>query len=517
MSQNSYDEVPYESYPYVQTHPQHLHTIGKVFGLKSPDFKKARVLELGCASGGNIIPLAFEYPKGEFVGIDLSEIQIEEGKKHIANLGLKNIELHALSILDLDERFGKFDYIICHGVFSWVPQNVQDKILSVCKELLTPKGVALISYNTLPGWNTVKSMRDMMLYHANFFKEPAEKVGQARALLQFVSESMDEKNPYSMVIKNELELLKDKKDNYLMHDHMEENNYQLYFHEFMQKASENGLQYLSDTTLSTMFSGNLSPKAVEALQTVDDIVRQEQYMDFITNRRFRSTILCHQNIKLNRQLNTTLIEDFYIRSFLRPAKEVHLSLNANENVEFVNPFNQVQLVTHNALATAVFVILFEQNSTPIRVSDLIDQVKDRLKTDDADAIKKTILEFGTRLVLAGSINLYSDPGNYTVKLSDKPKASELARYQVKHFPWVTNKRHEPLNLTDIQRVVLPLLDGKHDLESLTDEVLKLVENGTLQYRKDGEPINDLNGIKKEIKAVIEQAIKSLAPSALLVA
>jgi methyltransferase-like protein/cyclopropane fatty-acyl-phospholipid synthase-like methyltransferase len=517
MSQNSYDEVPYESYPYVQTHPQHLHTIGKVFGLKSPDFKKARVLELGCASGGNIIPLAFEYPKGEFVGIDLSEIQIEEGKKHIANLGLKNIELHTLSILDLDERFGKFDYIICHGVFSWVPQSVQDKILSVCKELLTPKGVALISYNTLPGWNMVKSMRDMMLYHASFFKEPHEKVGQARALLQFVSESMDERNPYGMVIKNELELLKDKKDNYLMHDHMEENNYQLYFHEFMQKASDNGLQYLSDTNLSSMFSGNLSPKAVEALQTVDDIVRQEQYMDFITNRRFRSTILCHQNVKLNRKLNTTLIEDFYIRSFLRPAKEVHLNLSVNENVEFVNAFNQVQLVTHNAIATAVFVILFEQNSTPIRVSDLINQVKDRLKTDDVEAIKNTILEFGTRLVLAGSINLYSDPGSYIVKVSDKPKASELARYQVKYFPWVTNKRHEPLNLTDIQKVVLPLLDGKHDLEALTEEVLKLVENGTLNYSKDGQVVKDLNEIRKDIRAITEQALEGLAPSALLVA
>ena len=83
--------------------------------------RRCRVLELGCASGGNLIPMAMDFPDSEFLGIDLSARQIEAGKVHLANLKPRNIELRAASIMDVDAGYGQFDYIICHGVFSWVP------------------------------------------------------------------------------------------------------------------------------------------------------------------------------------------------------------------------------------------------------------------------------------------------------------------------------------------------------------------------------------------------------------
>jgi len=62
----SYDALPYEGFAYAQTHPAHLYSVASLFGLNPPDFKKARVLELGCGGGDNLLPLALTYPKSIF-------------------------------------------------------------------------------------------------------------------------------------------------------------------------------------------------------------------------------------------------------------------------------------------------------------------------------------------------------------------------------------------------------------------------------------------------------------------
>ena len=99
---------------------------------------RCRVLELGCTDGGNLLPMAATLPRSSFLGIDLSGRQIAAGQKMIERLGLENVELRQMDIADVGEDFGTFDYIICHGVYSWVPPPVQDKILEICARRLAP-------------------------------------------------------------------------------------------------------------------------------------------------------------------------------------------------------------------------------------------------------------------------------------------------------------------------------------------------------------------------------------------
>src|SRR5438552_2574341 len=134
---NSYDEVPYESHPYLQTHPSRLAVIATLFGLDPPPVERCRVLELGAAAGGNLIPMAEALPNSEFLGLDLSARQTADGELMVRKLGLANLTLRHASITDVDESYGKFDYLICHGVFSWVPTAVREKILDICAKNLT--------------------------------------------------------------------------------------------------------------------------------------------------------------------------------------------------------------------------------------------------------------------------------------------------------------------------------------------------------------------------------------------
>ncbi|MEA2463425.1 MAG: hypothetical protein QOJ98_1172, partial [Acidobacteriota bacterium] len=187
-----YDRVPYLGGSHHHTHPDHLATLALLNGLEPAPPQRCRVLELGCADGGNVIAFAHELPESTFVGIDLSPRQIERGLEEVHALGLKNVELRAMSIMDVDASFGAFDYILCHGVYSWVAEPVQEKILAICGALLAPRGVAYISYNTFPGWHLRRMLREMLLHHTRNVEEPEEKVARSFELVQFLVEAAGE-------------------------------------------------------------------------------------------------------------------------------------------------------------------------------------------------------------------------------------------------------------------------------------------------------------------------------------
>jgi trans-aconitate methyltransferase len=188
-AKSSYDEVPYESHPFSQTHPDRLATLGRLFGMAPAPVERCRALELGCASGGNLIPMACQLPGSEFVGVDNSRREVEMGRGIIAALGLTNVRIEPASILDVDDSWGRFDYIIAHGVYSWVPDHVQDKMLAICAANLPPQGIAYVSYNTYPGWHMREMIRHMMLYHVAQFPDAQQRLQQARALVDFLARS----------------------------------------------------------------------------------------------------------------------------------------------------------------------------------------------------------------------------------------------------------------------------------------------------------------------------------------
>src|SRR5262245_21338275 len=163
-STTSYDVLPYGDRTHPRTHPDLLATVAMLFGMAPAPPERCRVLELGCAGGANLIAMAAALPGSDFLGIDLSARQVASGRERVRAKGLANVELRPMSILDLGEGFGRFDYILCHGVYSWVPADVRDKILAVCGANLAPQGVAYVSHNCYPGWHAWGMVREMMAF-----------------------------------------------------------------------------------------------------------------------------------------------------------------------------------------------------------------------------------------------------------------------------------------------------------------------------------------------------------------
>jgi SAM-dependent methyltransferase len=333
----TYDELPYINKAFPQTHPDRLATLGRLFGLTPPDLETCRVLELGCASGDNLVPMALGLPNARFVGIDLSGHQIEQGQRQVSALGLSNIELRQFDIANIDASWGKFDYIISHGIYSWIPAPVRERLLAICRDNLAPNGIAYVSYNTLPGWHMRGMIRDMMIYHTAGFAGAEAKVKQARGLLEFLARSAPANTPYGMMVRQEADSIKNAADAYLFHDHLEENNQAFYFHEFTDAAKRHGLVYLAEADLNDMLVSNFPPEVAQTLQRVaTDIVRMEQYMDFVRNRMFRQTLLVHEDAPIRRDVGGRVVKGFFLSSAARPeSAQPVLAQGASET--FVTP------------------------------------------------------------------------------------------------------------------------------------------------------------------------------------
>jgi methyltransferase-like protein/trans-aconitate methyltransferase len=429
--EKSYDEVPYESLPYPETHPANTAMVARLFGLTPPDFRNARVLELGCSGGGNLAPLALAYPASRFLGIDFSQEAINEANALKNFAQLSNVEFVRQDILgfDIAKHRESFDYIISHGVFSWIPPAVSARILEICGACLKPNGLAVISYNALPGWNAVRSIRDMLLHHAAGFETPQEKIRQSRAFLDLLAENAATTGGYRTSILEERNLLKHLGDFYFFHDHLSGENTQFYFRDFMRMAQQQQLAYVGEAYLPNMFFDYQPPEVVKMLRTLHDIVEQEQYMDYVTNRRFRSTILCKSARKLNRNLNCSQVLDFFLTANMAPKDNA----DPAKPITFVRPGNIVsgpsQFVCANLYDSALFLELIACGQKPVAAEELFARTQKRLNLPDAQPLRDALAKGALSLVTRGFITLHADSPACLVRFNERPVVSPIARYQ----------------------------------------------------------------------------------------
>src|SRR5438067_6120624 len=314
-----YEQVAYPGFVYPQTHPGRLAVIGALFGMNPAPPERSNVLELGCGDGGNLIPLAYELPESRFFGLDLSPAAVQRGQQLIAHVGLKNVTITTGDILQFPADAGHFDYIVAHGVYSWVPAEVRQELLAICQAHLAPQGIVYISYNAKPGGYVSNVARDIMRFHTRHFSEPDEQMKQSRALLKFFAEATADSDPYRRLLSYELEQSNLYGDEVFFHDSLAEINEMFYLADFVEAASEHDLQYLGEAEFSEM-QDHIFPETVRrTLNQLPDRIVREQYLDFLKCRRFRQTLLCRADVQLREQPDFEVVQRCWIAGAIRPA------------------------------------------------------------------------------------------------------------------------------------------------------------------------------------------------------
>ncbi len=511
-----YDEFLYDDHPFVETHPDNLSALGRLFALHPAPPAQCRVLELGCALGGNLIPMAVSMPESSFVGVDLSARQVAVGLREIEALGLQNVQLFAQNILDVDASLGSFDYILCHGVYSWVPEEVQAKILRICREQLRPEGIAYISYNTLPGWHMRGMIRDLLLREVDPSGLPEERIARGRAFLAFLDHLPGRMSAAQTWLKSEIKLLGQLSDQYLLYEHMVEHNKPQYFRDFARDAARAGLQYLADAHFTTMVPDRFGPEAAEMIdQMSSTIVDTEQYLDYLELRFFRRTLLCHQDKRVDRGIDWQRLAGLWVSSSLAPASEAP-DLRGDTRESFRSG-SSTELTTGLPLLKAAMVLLASEGPRGLAFEELCARARALL--DEADPVAPTPADgelLGSNLLgifARGYVELGGWEKPYVAAPGPRPVASPLARRQAQiGKASCTNIAHVRVPVDGFDRALLARMDGSHDVEALVSLVIEDIAAGKVKVEVDGEPRSD----RETILEVTEKKLVQLAKAALLV-
>lgn len=490
-----YDELPYPAAPYPYSNPDHLAVLAQLFGLPSQPVDQCHVIEFGCADGSNLIPLAARFPDSQFVGIDLSHRQIESGNQLIESLGLDNVTLRQAD-LHTWESEQRFDYAIAHGFYSWTPPSTRQCLLATCRRILSPKGIAFVSYNVLPGWQTRLALRNWLLARHPRSQSPhvASWIESIRASIHQLRKLMKQGTRHeARALNQELLQLERWGDAYLRHDLLEDYNHPVSFATFRSEVEQHGLRFFAEADLASMVGADLDDAiAAELPRAAETLELREQLLDLVTQRTFRQSLLCHIEQTPLQQLGASSLETLYAASTLAAKNP-----DCPEQFQGAGGF---QTTVVSPLVAKILEELHRRWPQAARLDEIIARIQQRSPADGAPPVGDESSWVEARAECAAILlaafahraaTLHTVPSAFCHELPPAPAASRLSRLQAQTQSWVTNLAHDVVALDRRQRQLLQALDGTRSVDQLAAE-----------FAAEGEP----HWVPSQLKAFLRQAL-----------
>jgi protein-L-isoaspartate O-methyltransferase len=450
-----YDTVAYAAQANAQSHPTHLATVATLLGLAPPPVASARVLEVGCSDGANLLPMAASLPHARFTGCDIAGQAIAAARRSASELGIGNVELVQADLSTLRNGGEPFDYIIAHGVYSWVPATVRDALLALAKDRLHRDGVMFVSFNVYPGCHVRQAAWEMLHYHVDRIPDARARIDQARAFAGLIAEPSVAQTEVDGLLRQELAKLVTQTDSALFHDDLSLPNDPVYFHQFAAHLARYDLAYLGEAKLSMMTAAGLTPRVQQFLSTMDRLTR-EQYLDFARLRRFRQSLVCRADA------TPSSVASHERAAAMHAAASTSLVRSAVEGKAFADA---VPADPNARAMRRLLQWLVEEAPRVIPVHEVTHWLT-RNAPEDA-AASRPVPALLAEASYAGTVELYTEPPPLAAAVSERPLASAIVRWQAARQAGLTNLRHEPLRLDDPHALaMLALLDGTrthHDL------------------------------------------------------
>jgi hypothetical protein len=349
-------------------------------------------------------------------------------------------------------------------VYSWVPDDVRDRLLTVCRERLAPQGVAYISYNALPGRHVRIMLREMMLYHTRGCSDPGQRIEGARALLRMVGEAQLVERSWRPMVEEEIERMLTGNAGWFFHDDLATVNDSFYLRDFVARAARQSLQYLGDAEAHLMFYNE------DRLAWLgDDVIERQQYLDFLYLRQFRMTLLCREEVPLQRQAGAERMDKFLFSS---PARDLG---------GLIEGLNSVCIGAAQEGPARAAAAMREVYPLPVAFERLCDSAGDR------EELRRILF----KLISSGFAQFHVHDFAPGTAVTLRPRASRLACWEAARTGEVTYSTHRVLSLDDIVRQLLKLLDGTREFDDIASALARV----------EGAPsIEDIRGYLPEILA-----------------
>jgi predicted O-methyltransferase YrrM len=475
-----YRAIRYSAQSNPQSHPDRLATVGALHGLSPPDVASSRVLELGCSDGANLLPMAAALPGASFVGCDLSPAAIASARSAVAELGLANVTFVEGDLREFPATLGPFDYVIAHGLYSWVPAGVRDALLALTAIQLSPDGLMFVSLNVFPGCHVRQAVWEVLHLHTDGLDDPQERLDAARRLAGAIAEAGITQEPIDALLRREFARVAQQTDSTIFHDDLAVPNDPVYFREFAAHAGRQGLTFVAESKLFSSSTMGLSPPMQRIVAGLDRIER-EQYLDFASLRRFRQSVLCRAEAGSALALTPERAARMHVAAS-------HSLLGAAERGKpLFNPVRPALESADQRRLNTVLGRLVEIAPRALPTADL-----EALANSDTSVRGTASRSFASLLVeacFADELLLSISPPQIAESASERPLASVVARWQARRGDKLTNLWHDSMSIPDAPaRALLALLDGTHDraeLDAAVGTALGVSDPILRQRRIDG--------------------------------
>jgi SAM-dependent methyltransferase len=471
-----YDESPYACNPIPCTAPEQLALAALLHGGPSPKVTGARVLEIGCGDGANLMPLAFFRPDCRFVGVDASAVQIDDARRSAERLALANVALHAGDIRDVGPTLGEFDYIVAHGVMSWVSDAVRDAIFALCRDHLAGDGLVYLSYNTNPGWLVRGLVRRSMLQpraRRSLEALTGEARGRAKAMRTVIDGA---EHPYAQLLRRELEIAESAGESGLLHDYLAPHNRAYWFAEFAERAAGFGFRYLAEAPYAAAEYRVPASISRAARELEDEPLKIETLIDVLWYRQHRASLFCRGDAAAAALPRTALLERVTIAAGCRPATEP-VRYEAGSEQTFAG-LSEPHVVSRSSdpLDKAALAILAELWPLGIGARDLVAEARARLRDHGVaepeaaaeTAFEQTVLD----LHVQGQAELRLRALAVPKVVSYPPALGPLTRWEVERRAVITMPTHARFAPTAADRVILARLVGERTPTELERELVE---------------------------------------------
>jgi len=508
---SGYEDLPYPSYTFPQTSPDRLSTMGILHGMTPPDPANCRYIELGCGNGTNVAAMASMFPQGDFVGIDLSQTHINSAKKLAAEISIENAEFIVKNILDIDvDSLGQFDYIVAHGLFSWIPEIVRTKVLELIKACLAPNGVAYISYNALPGCYVRQIGWDLMQLRTSKIANIEDKITSAIDVLSLVGKESVEGSLSKGLYKTLISNVSTTNRANVFHDDLTPGNKPFYFLDFVELIRRYGMKFVCEAEPESLSENSISKTAkLELDKIASDPLEREQYIDFIDFAQFRMSIICRADIELSSSPDPAQLTKLYARSSLSAKVDDELICSA-DRVNFVDVDGRSMAVNH-PLTKVALQKLGSSNPESIRINELMAQSEGFLRSNgvkmEGEDVDRT-LQFFLDLYVARLLSLFANEPVVANAPGEKPQVLAFNRWQAANgCECITSRLGENVGMSsDLVRATITMLDGTHDRKTLAKDLLT----------KMNIPESDFAEAESQLPAVIDKNLSRFAELGLLV-
>ncbi len=442
----AYDQVAYPTPILIVPTPDYLAAAAALQGLEPPDAAAPRVLEIGCGNGYNLLGMAAVAPRGTFVGFDLAGAAVEAGRALADAAALRNVRLEQGDILTWPRDGETYDFIFCHGVYSWVPPPVRAALLDLIGKRLAPGGLAYVSYDALPASAQKAGINRLLRRRTAHINDSGQQIDLALLLINLMKANQREDSRLAIVLDELMEDAHRFQRGYFFHDWLAEFYDPVSVVDFAIAAGRAGLLFAGDSRLRDLYENDLDDNGRQLVAAAgDDRVARNMTLDMLRGSHpFRQDILVRADAPPAQRADG--LERLWF-GFSGTREEAEL--DGRRAIRYRYGGDQHSTIT---------------DPRRIAILDaLVDQAPGLLDYETLRRRSGASAEFAAllrRCIITSAVEIHATPPPFVIAPGERPRASRLLQVMAGGAPMGISLRHRSLGFdSPITRLLLTLADG----------------------------------------------------------